>query len=150
MNTPASAPRPEPVRKSVTVRWSPDAAFRRFTDEIATWWPLRTHSVGGERSETVVFETRRGGRVYEVIEGESESLWGTVTEYDPPHLVEFTWHPGREPDTAQRVEVRFTAVEDGTRVDLIHSGWERFGEGAREMRDEYDHGWTRVLGRFAA
>lgn len=149
MNSPASTPRVEPVRKSITVRWRPEVAFRRFTEEIASWWPLRKHSVGGERSQDVVFESRPGGRIYEVIEGGEEAVWGTLIEYDAPHRVEFTWHPGREPSTAQRVEVRFSAAADGTRVDLVHSGWETFGEGAREMRDEYDRGWTFVLGRYA-
>ena len=29
----------EPVIKEVTVQASRDVAFRRFTEEISTWWP---------------------------------------------------------------------------------------------------------------
>ena len=51
-----------PIVKVVTVAARPEQAFRRFTEEIATWWPLRTHSVGEERAETVIFEGSRCGR----------------------------------------------------------------------------------------
>ena len=56
-----------------------------------------------------------------------------------------TWHPGREPDTAQEVEVSFTAVPDGTRVDLEHRGWEKRGTAATESREGYRDGWRVVL-----
>jgi len=145
-----SPPRVEPVRKSVDVSWSPQVAFERFTDGIATWWPLRTHSVGAERAETVVFEARVGGSIYEVIAGGERSLWGTVTECEAPRRVAFTWHPGREPDSSQIVEVNFDERDDGgTTVVLVHSGWETLGEQAQEMRDEYDKGWEPVLARFS-
>ena len=42
------------VEKSVTVSVPVERAFEVFTAEIGTWWPLRTHAVDTERSETVV------------------------------------------------------------------------------------------------
>lgn len=149
MKKTSSAARVEPVRKSITVRWDPAAAFRRFTEEIADWWPLKTHSVGEERAESVVFEARRGGQLYEIIQGGERSVWGTVTECDPPYRIVFTWHPGRDPDGAQLVELRFSAAEGGTRVDLVHSGWEALGDEGQKMRDGYDTGWDRVLELYA-
>lgn len=148
MNHGAPVSRVRPLRKSVTVRWSPEAAFRRFTDEIATWWPRRTHSVGGEAAENVIFEPRVGGRIYEVMRDGRTAVWGTVLEFEPPRRVAFSWHPGREPDTAQTVEVTFAAAGDGTLVELVHTGWEKLGEEALEMRERYDGGWTFVLDRF--
>lgn len=148
MNHGAPVSRVRPLRKSVTVRWSPEAAFRRFTDEIATWWPRRTHSVGGEAAENVIFEPRVGGRIYEVMRGGRTAVWGTVLEFEPPRRVAFSWHPGREPETAQTVEVTFAAAGDGTLVELVHTGWEKLGEEALEMRERYDGGWTFVLDRF--
>lgn len=117
---------------------------------MASWWPLETHSVGQERSQSVVFEGRRGGRITRSSRVGRRRSGGRSPKTPPPRRVAFTWHPGREPDSAQTLEVRFSAVDDGTRVDLVHDGWERFGEGAREMRDEYDRGWTYVLGPFSA
>ena len=135
----------EPLHKSITVPWKPEAAFRRFTTELATWWPLRSHSVGGRDAVSCVFEEHAGGKIYEVWRDGGRSEWGTVLVWDPPARVEFTWHPGRESAEAQLVELRFTAVDEGTRLDLVQSGWERFGTRGTRMRRAYNLGWAYVL-----
>jgi uncharacterized protein YndB with AHSA1/START domain len=139
-----------PVRKTVRVTAPPARAFRRFTEEMGTWWPLRSHSVGQADAETVTMEPRLGGRIVEHIRGGRQAVWGTVTAWDPPRRVAFTWHPGRAPDTAQDVEVRFTADGTGTRVELEHRGFERLGPTlGRKARRGYPLGWEYVLGRYA-
>lgn len=140
----------EAVRKSVNVAIPPEDAFRRFTEEMAIWWPLDTHSVGQADAETVVFEAREGGRILERMSDGRTAEWGTVLVYEPPGRVVFSWHPGRDPDGAQEVEVRFVAMEGGTRVDLVHRGWEILGERAEKLRSEYDRGWDFVLGRYTS
>ena len=139
-----------PVRKVLTVKAPPDQAFRRFTAEMGSWWPLRSHSVGQADAESVTMEGRVGGRIVEHIRGGRESCWGTITAWDPPRRVAFTWHPGRPPETAQEVEVRFTGVDAGTRVELEHGGFERLGRRARTARRGYPLGWEYVLGLYAA
>lgn len=139
----------EPVVKTITVPWPVERAFRRFTEEIAAWWPLATHSVGQSEARTCALEPREGGRLYETGDDGSEHAWGTVTRWDPPRAVAFTWHPGRAPETHQEVEVTFDPVEDGTRVRVVHTGWERLGEKAAETREGYVDGWEFVLGRYA-
>lgn len=138
----------EPVRKAVRVPVRRRAAFHRFTAEIETWWPRSTHSVSGEECSGVVMEERSGGRVYEVADDGREIEWGVVTAWDPPERVAFTWHPGRDSGTSQEVEVTFEDAEGGTRVTLVHTGWERLGEGAAEARDQYVGGWDQVLGLY--
>jgi uncharacterized protein YndB with AHSA1/START domain len=135
-----------PLVKSVMVPLAPSEAYRLFTDRIAEWWPLAGHSVSEERARTCVFNARVGGRIYEVRDDGVESEWGRVTAADPPHRVAFTWHPGRDPETAQSVEVHFVAEGDGTRVTLEHRGWQRLGERAARDRAGYDTGWGFVLG----
>jgi hypothetical protein len=49
-----------PIRRSVSVSWDQDAAFRRFTADFGAWWPTRSHSIGGERVRRVAFEPRVG------------------------------------------------------------------------------------------
>jgi hypothetical protein len=44
--------------------------------------------------------------------------------------------------------VRFSAEGSGTRVELVHTGWERLGERAGEVRARYDTGWEPVLGSY--
>lgn len=151
MDDTRSKTRIAPVVKTIEVPWPVDRAFRRFTTEVGEWWPLATHSVGQARTRTCRFEPREGGRLYEVIEGGEEADWGVVTAWEPSRRVAFTWFPGREPDTEQRVEVTFHPADGGgTVVELSHAGWERLGEAGQEMRDGYDSGWDFVLERYRA
>jgi len=140
------------VAKTIEVACPPDVAFRVFTEGIAEWWPARTHSVGEDQVETVVLEPGAGGRFYERLVDGSEHEWGRVLEWEPPARLVCSWYPGRGSDAAQVVEVAFTPVADGTRVDLVHTGWERLGERAEDVRASYDAeaGWTAVLAEFAA
>jgi uncharacterized protein YndB with AHSA1/START domain len=138
-----------PIVKIVTVRVTPDRAFRRFTDEMARWWPLKSHSVGENQAETVVMEGRVGGRIVERIRDGREVVWGTITAWEPPRRVAFTWHPGQSPSTAQDVEVRFSPAGEWTRVELEHRGFERLGALGRRARRGYPIGWAYVLGLYA-
>jgi len=140
----------EPVRRSVQVGCAQVEAFRIFTDGIDDWWPLATHSVGLEDASGCFFEGRVGGRIYETSSNGSLRLWGTVTEWEPPRRVVFTWHPGRAPATAQEVELRFIELGSGTRVELEHRGWEALGDAAARTRDSYSTGWQPVLSRFVS
>jgi hypothetical protein len=137
-----------PVRKSVEVGCNPREAFRLFTEEIDSWWPLATHSIGEADAESCFFEGREGGRVYEIHGDGSVHLWGTVTAWCPPERAAFSWHPGREVSTAQEVELRFRQVPGGTIVELEHRGWEALGERALQTRQGYETGWEPVLQRY--
>ena len=69
----------EPVRKAVTVPAAPQRAFELFTAHIQEWWPLETHSVGGEHAAGVVFGEGVGAAIVETLADGSTSVWGTVT-----------------------------------------------------------------------
>ena len=77
--------------------------------------------------------------------GDSITIQGEVLAWEPPHRLEFTWQLGRTPEQAQNNEVTFAATEAGTRVELTHSGWERLGAQAEEVRAGYDSGWEVVF-----
>jgi uncharacterized protein YndB with AHSA1/START domain len=145
-----SRPAPvEPVRKSVTVPAVPQRAFELFTAHLDEWWPLRTHSVGEERAAGVVFGAGAGAAITETLADGSESVWGIVTGWEPPHKVAFTWHPGTAEAEATSVEVTFTGDgHGGTVVALVHSGWERRPDGA-SSRNGYDSGWEPVISAFS-
>jgi uncharacterized protein YndB with AHSA1/START domain len=148
MSLPVVKPIP-PLRRTVQVPWTPARSFERFTSEIARWWPLKTHSVGGEGAVHVEFEPRVGGRIVERDRDGSEHEWGRVLAWEPPGLVRFTWHPGQDPATSQEIEVRFVAEGTGTRVELVHSKWERLGRMAKMARRGYPLGWAYVLSLYA-
>jgi uncharacterized protein YndB with AHSA1/START domain len=139
----------EPVRKSVTVPAAPQRAFELFTAHIHEWWPLATHSVGVEHAAGLVFGEGVGAAIVETMTDGTTSVWGTVTQWEPPHGVAFTWHPGTAEAEATHVEVTFTpGASSSTVVRLVHSGWEHRPDGAA-ARENYDSGWEPVIGRFA-
>jgi uncharacterized protein YndB with AHSA1/START domain len=139
-----------PVRKSVRVNLPSDAAFELFTVGIARWWPLAAHSVSRARATRCAIEPRPGGALYEVRDNGTRFAWGTVLVWEPPRRFVATWHPGREPTTAQEIEVRFIPDGRGTRVELEHRGWATLGDRAAASRDNYDRGWDGVLACFVA
>jgi uncharacterized protein YndB with AHSA1/START domain len=138
------------VRRSVTVQRPVDEAFRLFTEGIATWWPIDSHSIGrgDEPPETVVMEGGEGGRLYERMRDGNEANWGTILAWEPPHRIVLSWElrPGRP---ATEIEVRFSPEAEGTRVELEHRGWERLGAEAEAAKASYRDGWAKVLGNFA-
>ena len=138
-----------PIQRSVSVSWDPKAAFERFTAQFGAWWPVRTHSIGGERVGRVVFEGHVGGRIFEEHSDGRRFQWGQVLLWEPPRRVQFTWHPSRDPETAQEVEVEFTAEGSGTLVKLTSSKWERWGAKASRARKGYSVGWAYVLNVWA-
>ena len=138
----------EPLRKQLKVSLPVQQAFELFTAGIGTWWPLPTHSVGGEQAETCFVEGWVGGRIVEVLKDGTESEWGRVLLWEPFHRVSFYWYPGRTPDTAQEVTVTFSEVPDGTVVELINTGWETLGPEAQATRNGYDTGWDFVLAQY--
>jgi len=137
------------VEKSVTVSVPVERAFEVFTAEIGTWWPLRTHAVDTERSETVVMEGRVGGRLYERTPSGEEHVWGTLVAWEPPNRIVYSWHPGRGEETAQEVEITFGPEGEGTRVDIRHYGWERLGDRLEETIASYNEGWDKVIAVYA-
>jgi len=137
-----------PVLASVHVRRPPEVAFRVFTDRIGDWWPLSTHSCFEEKAAGVRLAADR--LVERSLDGEEE-VWGEVLAWDPPRHFAVTWHPGRPGGPRSVVEVDFRPDQDGTRVEVTHSGWEAFGPEAERRRQSYDRpdGWSAVLDRYA-
>jgi uncharacterized protein YciI len=129
-----------PIRREILVDADPATAFEIFTAGIGRWWPLEKLSLHGQDS-TVAFTD---GRIVETSAGGERVVWGTVTRWDPPGALAFTWHPGYSADRASQVEVTFAAATAQTLVRLEHTGWEAFADPAA-AREEYDHGWPIVL-----
>ena len=126
---------------------TPAEAFKLFTAEIASWWPTGVYSVSQDRLKDVVFETHAGGNIYEVRDDGETYPWGDVIVWEPPGRFVMHWYPGRGPDTAQEVELRFIEDPDGTRVELEHRNWRSLGDKAATIREQYDSGWDLVLGQ---
>ncbi len=135
------------VRKSVLVNCSPEAAFHVFTERKTDWWPYETHAASGEKPAEVIYEPKVGGRVYDRLEDGRENQWGSVLAWEPPYRLRIEWNVNPA-NPATELEVRFTPENGGTRVELEHSGWERYGDQAQESFSSYNSGWDLVLGLY--
>ena len=147
--------KPAPVRKSVSVKASPEQAFRVFTERFDAWWP-RSHSIGESPLKEAVIEGRAGGRWYGRLENGTEANWGDVLAWEPPRRLLLAWRIGAnwqyDPDLLTEVEVTFTPEVGGaTRVELEHRHLERMGEGAEGARASFDSdgGWGGLLKMYA-
>ncbi|MGH3114638.1 MAG: SRPBCC domain-containing protein, partial [Gaiellaceae bacterium] len=106
-------------------------------------------SINQDRATTCAIEPQAGGDLYEVRDDGQRCPWGKVLVWEPPHRLVHTWHPGHGAEEATEVEVRFSAQDGSTLVELEHRGWEARGEKALTARDAYDSGWEPVLARYA-
>jgi hypothetical protein len=156
------------VSKSIWVKRSVDDAFRLFTDQIGSWWPLKEgfsyaasrgktsgipweHPSGGSRSRPrpgIFLEARVGGRFYERFVDGTEYEVGRVIACEPPRRFVVTWKsPDWEGPT--ELEVRFEPEGAGTRLELEHRGWE-IGPKAQASMKNFEGGWVTVLARYAS
>jgi uncharacterized protein YndB with AHSA1/START domain len=140
----------EMVRKVVTVDCAVEEAFRVFTAEVKSWWPVDTHSIHGDAVREIVFEEHEGGEVYELSDAGEKGHWADVVAWDPPYRVVLAWNILEREAAPTEVEVRFAPDGAGTRVELEHRGWERIAEEAAAKRESYDTGWDHVLGVYRA
>lgn len=136
------------VRHVVEVKCPASHAFAVFTDGIGRWWPLDTHSIaavsGGPPATGVHLDGRVGGAIVETREDGTTCPWGEVTIWEPPDHLAICWTVS-ETGAPTTIDITFTPVDGGTRVTLVHSGWDTV-----ERRRSYDADWPGVLGRFSS
>jgi uncharacterized protein YndB with AHSA1/START domain/uncharacterized protein YciI len=132
-----------PIRRALIVDATPETAFEVFTADFGGWWPVGEFSVFGDGSVTMA-----DGEIVEVSASGEQVNWGSITAWDPPQLVAFTWHPSTQSAApSSQVEVRFTDLDGQTLVVLEHSSWEAFDD-PQAARANYSHGWPQVLAEF--
>jgi uncharacterized protein YndB with AHSA1/START domain len=147
----------EIVRKSVVVEAPQERAFEVFTAGFSSWWPLETHHIGQANAVEAVIEPRAGGRWFERGEDGTECDWGRVRDWDPPRRIRLAWmlssqwQFNSDESQATEIDVQFIAESDTvTRVELVHSGFDRIEDGA-EIRVAVggDGGWGSLLVAYA-
>lgn len=142
------------IRKQILVEASQARAFRVFTEELGTWWPLATHHIGAKAAETAILEPRAGGRWFERAEDGTECEWGKVLVWDPPGRLVLAWQIDADfkpdPDLQLEVEVRFVTLGPAlTRIELEHRDLERLGDAAERLGASFERGWGEILGLYA-
>lgn len=134
-----------PLVKTRVLRCTAQHAFSVYVDKISEWWPLDGFSVFGSDA-TVAIEQQVGGHIVETGPTGEQSVWGTLTRWEPHDRIAHSWHPGQDQTSATQVEVTFTPTGGGCEVRLVHSGWD--GDGIVSDRANYDDGWDIVLDQY--
>jgi uncharacterized protein YndB with AHSA1/START domain len=137
----------DPLELAFTVACPPDHAFAVWTERTSLWWP-KSHSVSGDDGLTVTIEPRPGGRIFERTSGGEEHDWGEILEWEPPRRLTYRWHLRQDREDATHVEISFAPAADGTAVTILHSGWERLGAHAAELRERNVRGWSGLLEHY--
>ena len=140
----------EPLVLDLVLSCSAIHAFDVWTTRTSMWWP-RDHTITGDIDLQIVIEPRVGGRIFERGADGSEHAWGSVTEWNPPRRLAYTWHLGQDPTTPTDVAITFEPVgDDACRLVIRHDGWERLGARADAGQRANRAGWDAVLAPFAA
>ena len=135
----------EPLQLSFEVSCDTGHAFEVWTRQISHWWPP-DHTVSGNAAATVLIEPRVGGRILERTPDGREHEWGQVTVWEPPARLAYLWHLGADRSEATDVEIAFVPISDSTtRINVVHSGWERLGPQGAARRNTNRAGWDHVV-----
>jgi len=141
------------VTATVEVAVNPSTAFAIFTEEIGRWWrPGPINWNDSRRAVGMRFEPGVGGRWIEVHDeatGEGFEC-GRILVWEPGARLVFLYRDaGHEIDDTE-VEVRFEAIDGGTRVTLEHRGWDKvLLDIAARKREIKRWGWVNILGWFS-
>jgi len=111
---------------SIRVGATPLQAFEAFTAEIGEWWrpnPLFALTPRGDGQ--LRFEPGEGGRLVATLANGKQFEVGRVILWKPGERLVLTWrHATFAPGQSTRLDVRFEAVGDQTRVTVEHRGWD--------------------------
>jgi len=148
---------PNRVRKTISVQAPLVVAWRVFTEQMGTWWPLTVYKIGRAKAVDAILEPHVGGRWYERGDDGSTCDWGRVVSWEPPSRLVLSWDVTADwqydPDLKTEIEVRFIREsEDVTHIEFEHRKLDRYGARRDEMRRifETDGDWGRLLAMFAA
>jgi uncharacterized protein YndB with AHSA1/START domain len=132
-----------PIIHEFTVDCDALHAFDVWTSRTTAWWPVG-HTVSAEPGVEIRLEPRVGGRIFERAPDGEEHDWGEIVAWEPPRRLAYLWHIRRDRADATDVEITFTPRGAGTVVRIVHTGWERLGDGSA-WRDRNVGGWDGVL-----
>jgi len=137
------------IARSLTVAVGVEQAFETWTQRIDLWWPP-SHRAQPRTLSHITMEGRVGGQLVErSASGEVLRLFGTVTGWDPPGRLAYDFYMGGTQDRPTEVEIRFSASDGGTRVNVEHRQGRMSKERWGRTNRGFDRAWTDVTAAFA-
>ena len=141
------------------IHWVTSAVVDRPIDEVCAVLLdfFNAPRIGRREGLLAIRQTSRGpigvGSTYSerrVILGFETRLMARITEWDPPRRLGYRWHIAWDVALATDVELTFVDLgDDRTRLDVLHTGWDHFGEEADRFRTANSGGWGALLPAFA-
>ena len=115
------------VTVSIEVAADPQLAFEVFTSEIDTWWLCGPkHRFRPPWNGKLLFEPGPAGRLLEEYADGTTFVIGHVSQWSPGKRLVLSWRlPNFAAADVTEVDVRFDAIDGGTRVSVEHRGWEK-------------------------
>ena len=130
------------IVKSVVLRCSPEHAFVLFTEHAGQWWPAdRRHTDDADSA----IHIEASGRFFERARDGSEVELGVVRAFEPASRLMLDWYPGTGRAHPTQVEIRFDAIDTGTRVTVRHGPGHGGVDGFARNAPGYDRSWDLVL-----
>jgi uncharacterized protein YndB with AHSA1/START domain len=126
----------------------PDVLFALWVDpaQLIKWW-----APDGFSAAVDTLETRPGGRWRVGLRGPGgagPSMSGVYRIVDPPRRLAFSWAwdgEGGVRGHESEVTVNFEAVPGGTRLVLLHEGFD-----TSNARDRHNNGWLAAINNLSA
>ena len=145
---------------ALRVAASPHRAFEVFTRDISVWWkPNGLFQFTPKSPGVLSFDAGEGGRLIETLPNGKIFEIGKITVWTPPDRLAFGWRQATfAGDQTTRVDVRFEAVGNETRVTVEHTGWEgvpashvaRHGLADADFLQRHAKWWRNLLASYNA
>ncbi|MGK2740132.1 SRPBCC domain-containing protein [Tepidicaulis sp. LMO-SS28] len=116
------------VRVSIEIAVAPDELFQIFVEDVDLWWKRGpSHRFFPPWEGTLRFEKNGETRLVQQDEENPKRrhVIGKVLVWQPGTHLAFEFRlPNFSPEQVTRVDVAFMPTETGTRLELLHTGWE--------------------------
>jgi hypothetical protein len=130
------------IIKSVVLACHPERAFTLFTEHAGLWWPAeRRHT----QDSASIIRIEAAGRFFERASDGTEVELGVVQRFEPSTRLLLDWYPGTGRTHPTQVDVRFEAVDGGTRVTVHHSAGAAGADAFERNAPAYARSWDAVL-----
>jgi uncharacterized protein YndB with AHSA1/START domain len=127
----------KPIKKEIIVNASVEKVWNYLTDskKLEEW--LMPNNFEPEVNKKFTFQCEGHGDWDGVVACQ-------VKELIPYQKLVYTWYT-RQIEVQTLVTIEIEEMPNGTKITLVHSGWDKLMPEMRFVRDEYDNGWEDFI-----